>query len=62
MTIALPGSPFAYAPETSAALWGRKLTDEFCINGRCDTRNVWGHDFSVIGRSREVGVSIAFCF
>ena len=42
----------------SASLWGMNLTDEQYVNGGFDTRFVWGYDFSVIGRSREVGVSV----
>lgn len=44
------------------SLWGRNLTDEQYINGGFDTRNVWGYDFAIIGRSREVGVGIGFEF
>jgi iron complex outermembrane receptor protein len=43
-------------------LWGRNLTDEVYINGGFDTRTVWGYDFTVIGQSREVGVSLGFEF
>lgn len=43
-------------------LWGRNLTDEVYINGGFDTRTVWGYDFTVIGQSREVGVSLGFTF
>jgi iron complex outermembrane receptor protein len=46
----------------SLAVWGRNLTDEWYINGGFDTRTVWGYDFSVIGRSREVGLSLGFTF
>ena len=46
----------------SASLWGNNLTDEQYINGGFDTRNVWGYDFSVIGRSREVGVTVNMTF
>ena len=46
----------------SVSLWGRNLTDEFYINGGFDTRNVWGYDFAIIGRSREVGLSLGFTF
>lgn len=42
----------------SASLWGMNLTDEQYVNGGFDTRFVWGYDFSVIGRAREVGVSV----
>jgi len=52
------------APDRSwnVALWGTNLTDEWYVNGGFDTRNVWGYDFSIIGRSREVGVSLGFTF
>lgn len=43
-------------------VWGRNLTDEQYINGGFDTRTVWGYDFTVIGRSREVGIGIGFEF
>ncbi len=46
----------------SISLWGRNLTDELYINGGFDTRNVWGYDFAVIGRSREIGVGLQFTF
>ena len=42
----------------SATVWGTNLTDEQYVNGGFDTRFVWGYDFSVIGRSREVGVGL----
>jgi iron complex outermembrane receptor protein len=42
----------------AATVWGTNLTDELYVNGGFDTRNVWGYDFSVIGRPREVGVSV----
>src|SRR5690606_37505447 len=41
-------------------VWGRNLTDERYINGGFDARTVWGYDFTVIGQSREVGLSIGF--
>jgi iron complex outermembrane receptor protein len=44
------------------SLWGRNLTDEWYVNGGFDTRTVWGYDFTVIGRSREVGVGFTFNF
>ena len=44
------------------SLWGRNLTDEQYINGGFDTRNVWGYDFAIVGRSREMGVSLGFEF
>jgi len=43
-------------------VWGRNLTDEFYINGGFDTRTVWGYDFTLIGRSREFGMSLGFQF
>jgi iron complex outermembrane receptor protein len=46
----------------SLALWGRNLTDEYYINGGFDTRDVWSYDFSVIGRSREIGVTLGLTF
>ena len=54
-----------YEPPTAdwnLELWGRNLTDEWYINGGFDTRTVWGYDFTVIGPSREVGVSLGFEF
>lgn len=54
-----------YSPpggEWNLELWGRNLTDEFYINGGFDTRTVWGYDFTVIGQSREFGLSLAFEF
>jgi iron complex outermembrane receptor protein len=41
----------------SLALWGTNLTDEQYVNGGFDARQVWGYDFAVIGRPREVGLS-----
>ena len=46
----------------NVALWGTNLTDERYINGGFDARFVWGYDFSLIGRSREVGLSLGFTF
>jgi iron complex outermembrane recepter protein len=46
----------------NVALWGTNLTDERYINGGFDARFVWGYDFSLVGRSREVGVSLGFTF
>jgi len=43
-------------------LWGRNLTDEQYVNGGFDTNTVWGYDFSVVGLSREVGVTLGFEF
>jgi iron complex outermembrane receptor protein len=56
---------FVYEPADrnySISLWGTNLTDEQYVNGGFDTRNVWGYDFVIIGRSREVGLSIGFTF
>jgi iron complex outermembrane recepter protein len=44
------------------SLWGNNLTDEQYINGGFDTKNVWGYDFSVVGRSREIGISASMTF
>jgi iron complex outermembrane receptor protein len=46
----------------SLSLWGNNLTDEQYVNGGFDTRNVWGYDFSVIGRSREIGLTLSMEF
>ena len=46
----------------SVELWGTNLTDEQYVNGGFDTHDTWGYDFSIIGRSREVGVSLGFEF
>ena len=46
----------------NVALWGTNLTDERYINGGFDARFVWGYDFSLVGRAREVGVSMGFTF
>ena len=43
-------------------VWGKNLLDELYVNGGFDTRDTWGYDFAIVGRSREVGVSIAFTF
>jgi iron complex outermembrane receptor protein len=40
------------------AFWGTNLTDEQYVNGGFDARQVWGYDFAVIGRPREVGASL----
>ena len=56
---------FVYEPAAgnySVELWGKNLTDELYINGGFDTRDNWGYDFSVVGRSREVGLGISFTF
>ncbi|HEX7081321.1 MAG TPA: TonB-dependent receptor [Gammaproteobacteria bacterium] len=44
------------------SFWGRNLTDEWYVNGGFDAREVWGYDFAVIGRSREVGMTLGFTF
>ena len=44
------------------AVWGRNLTDEWYVNGGFDARAVWGYDFAVIGRPRELGLSLGFQF
>ena len=46
----------------SLSFWGRNLTDEWYVNGGFDAREVWGYDFALIGRSREVGISLGFEF
>jgi outer membrane receptor protein involved in Fe transport len=56
---------FVYEPAArnfSVELWGKNLLDELYINGGFDTRDTWGYDFSIVGRSREVGVGISFEF
>jgi outer membrane receptor protein involved in Fe transport len=56
---------FVYEPADrnySVEVWGKNLTDELYVNGGFDTRDIWGYDFSIIGRSREVGVSLGFEF
>ena len=58
-------SRFVYEPADrnfSVELWGKNLLDELYVNGGFDTRDTWGYDFAIVGRSREVGVSIAFTF
>jgi len=46
----------------SVELWGKNLLDELYVNGGFDTRDTWGYDFSIVGRSREVGVGLSFKF
>ena len=56
---------FVYEPAArnySVELWGKNLTDELYVNGGFDTRDIWGYDFSIVGRAREVGVSLGFTF
>jgi outer membrane receptor protein involved in Fe transport len=56
---------FVYQPAArnySIEVWGKNLLDELYINGGFDTRDTWGYDFSIVGRSKEVGVSLSFEF
>jgi outer membrane receptor protein involved in Fe transport len=56
---------FVYEPSArnySVELWGKNLTDELYVNGGFDTRDTWGYDFSIVGRSREIGVTLSFTF
>jgi iron complex outermembrane receptor protein len=56
---------FVYQPAArnySVEIWGKNLLDELYINGGFDTRDTWGYDFSIVGRSKEVGVSLSFEF
>ena len=56
---------FVYEPgnrKYSVEVWGKNLTDELYINGGFDTRDTWGYDFAIVGRSREVGVTLSFTF
>jgi outer membrane receptor protein involved in Fe transport len=56
---------FVYEPAArnfSVELWGKNLLDEQYINGGFDTRDTWGYDFSIIGRSREIGLGLSFEF
>jgi outer membrane receptor protein involved in Fe transport len=56
---------FVYEPAKrnySFEVWGKNLTDELYVNGGFDTRDTWGYDFAIVGRSREVGVSLSFTF
>ena len=46
----------------SVEVWGKNLLDELYVNGGFDTRDIWGYDFSIVGRSREVGVGLSFRF
>jgi iron complex outermembrane receptor protein len=46
----------------SLAVWGTNLGDEQYVNGGFDARQVWGYDFAVIGRPREVGASLSVRF
>jgi outer membrane receptor protein involved in Fe transport len=56
---------FVYEPPArnfAIEVWGKNLTDELYVNGGFDTRDTWGYDFAIVGRSRETGVSISFTF
>jgi outer membrane receptor protein involved in Fe transport len=56
---------FVYEPADrnyAIEVWGKNLLDELYINGGFDTRDIWGYDFSIVGRSREAGVSLSFSF
>jgi iron complex outermembrane receptor protein len=56
---------FVYEPAArnySVELWGKNLTDELYVNGGFDTRDTWGYDFSIVGRSREIGIGLTFTF
>jgi outer membrane receptor protein involved in Fe transport len=56
---------FVYEPAArnyAIEIWGKNLTDELYVNGGFDARDPWGYDFSIVGRAREVGVSISFTF
>ncbi len=58
-------SRFVYEPADrnfAIEIWGKNLTDELYVNGGFDTRDTWGYDFAIVGRSREVGVSLSFTF
>ena len=50
------------AQNYTVELWGKNLLDELYINGGFDTRDTWGYDFSIVGRSREVGLGLSFTF
>ena len=56
---------FVYEPAArnySVEVWGKNLLDELYVNGGFDTRDTWGYDFSIVGRSRELGVGLGFKF
>jgi len=56
---------FVFEPSArnySFEIWGKNLTDELYVNGGFDTRDTWGYDFSIVGRSREVGIGLSFSF
>jgi iron complex outermembrane receptor protein len=50
------------AANWNVELWGRNLADVQYVNGGFDTHTVWGFDFSVVGPSRELGVTLGFTF
>src|SRR5690606_8852735 len=56
---------FVYEPAArnyTVEIWGKNLTDEQYVNGGFDTRDIWGYDFAIVGRSREVGIGLSFTF
>ena len=56
---------FVYEPAArnySVEVWGKNLLDALYVNGGFDTRDTWGYDFSIVGRSRELGVGLSFKF
>jgi outer membrane receptor protein involved in Fe transport len=56
---------FVYEPADrnfAIEIWGKNLTDELYVNGGFDTRDTWGYDFAIVGRSREYGVGLSFTF
>jgi outer membrane receptor protein involved in Fe transport len=56
---------FVYEPADrnfAIEIWGKNLTDELYVNGGFDTRDTWGYDFAIIGRSREYGIGLSFTF
>ncbi len=56
---------FVYEPAArnySVEVWGKNLLDSLYVNGGFDTRDTWGYDFSIVGRSRELGVGLSFKF
>lgn len=46
----------------SLEVWGKNLTDEQYINGGFDSRDTFGYNYVIVGRAREVGVSLSFTF
>ena len=56
---------FVYEPAArnySVEVWGKNLLDKLYVNGGFDTRDTWGYDFAIVGRSRELGVGLSFKF